>query len=48
MNNPKPTPSEERVVNLVNSLGKISGSIPLPVSFMLTVTSSFPLSIFVF
>jgi len=36
MNNPSPVPLSDFVANFVNSLGNISGSIPLPVSFMYT------------
>ena len=37
-NSPRPVPSNDFVANLVNSLGNISESIPVPVSFILNVT----------
>ena len=42
INNPKPVPPviEELVANFVKSFGNISGSIPVPVSFILTRISS--------
>src|SRR5207245_9609945 len=39
MNNPRPVPISDSVANIVNSLGKISGPIPIPVSFTLRITS---------
>ena len=39
INNPKPVPVSDFVTNLVNSLGMISGSIPCPVSLILTTMS---------
>jgi hypothetical protein len=39
INNPKPVPVMDFVTNLVNSLGMISGSIPCPVSLILTTIS---------
>jgi hypothetical protein len=48
MNNPKPTPSEEEpVANFENSLGRILSAMPVPVSFILTTTTSSSLSVFV-
>ncbi len=38
--NPSPVPWNDLEVNLVNNRGIISGSIPLPVSFIHTVTIS--------
>ena len=40
INNPKPVPPaiEDVVANFVKSFGNISESIPVPVSFMLTIT----------
>ena len=38
INSPSPVPLKDFVANFVNSLGNISGSIPVPVSFILTVT----------
>ena len=38
VNKPKPVPFSDFVANFVNSLGNMSGSIPLPVSFMLIMT----------
>jgi hypothetical protein len=42
INNPKPVPPiiEELVANFVKSFGNISGSIPIPVSFILIRISS--------
>src|SRR5919198_4444991 len=37
INNPNPVPVEDFEVNFVNNRGIISGSIPLPVSFTLTM-----------
>jgi hypothetical protein len=37
MNNPNPVPDSDFVANFVNSLGIISGSIPLPLSLTLIV-----------
>ena len=43
INKPKPVPVTDFVANFVNNLGNISGSIPVPVSFILTITwSSLP------
>jgi hypothetical protein len=42
MYNPNPMPSEELVANFMNSLGKMLASIPLPVSFTSTTTTSPP------
>jgi hypothetical protein len=39
MNKPNPVPLSDFVANFVNNLGNISESIPVPVSFILTVTS---------
>lgn len=40
MNNPNPVPPiSDFEANFVNNFGNMSGSIPLPVSFMLTTTS---------
>jgi hypothetical protein len=36
INNPKPVPVLDFVANFENSLDTISGSMPIPVSFMLT------------
>jgi hypothetical protein len=38
INNPNPVPLSDFVANFVNSLGKISGSMPAPLSFTLTIT----------
>src|SRR4051794_9721282 len=38
---PKPNPDSDLVANLVNSLGIISGSMPVPVSFMQTIAHVF-------
>jgi hypothetical protein len=39
MNNPNPVPPvSDLVANFVKSLGRISESIPVPVSFILTIT----------
>jgi hypothetical protein len=38
MNNPRPVPEEDFDVNRENSLGKISGSTPVPLSLILTIT----------
>ena len=40
MNKPSPVPSNDLDTNLVNNLGKISGSIPWPESVILTTTYS--------
>jgi hypothetical protein len=37
MNNPSPVPSKDFVANFENNLGKISESMPVPLSFILTV-----------
>ena len=37
---PRPVPEKDLEANLENSFGKISGSIPVPVSITLTVTLS--------
>jgi hypothetical protein len=37
---PSPVPVVDFVANFVNSLGNISESMPVPVSVMLTITSS--------
>jgi len=39
MNKPKPVPLSDLVANFANNLGNISGSIPVPVSFILTTAS---------
>lgn len=39
MYNPNPVPLSDFVANLVNSLGSISESIPLPVSFIFIIIS---------
>jgi hypothetical protein len=46
--NPKPVPLKDFVANFVNSLGNISGSIPTPVSFILTIISFWLLSLLLF
>jgi hypothetical protein len=38
MNNPNPVPFSDFVANFVNNLGIISEAIPIPVSFILTIT----------
>jgi hypothetical protein len=38
MNRPKPVPFCDLLVNFVNNLGVIDGSIPGPSSFTLTIT----------
>jgi hypothetical protein len=38
INNPKPIPEKDFEANFENSLGKSSESIPVPVSFTLTMT----------
>jgi len=38
--NPNPVPAKDFVANLVNNLGSIPGSIPVPGSFTLITTSS--------
>jgi hypothetical protein len=45
MNKPRPVPSKDFEANFVNSLGNISGAIPVPVSLIL-ITASPLLSIF--
>jgi hypothetical protein len=45
MNRPRPVPSSDPVANFVNNCGKNSGSIPVPLSLILTITS-LPLSPF--
>jgi hypothetical protein len=37
INNPNPVPSKDFVANFENSLGKISESMPVPLSFILTI-----------
>jgi len=37
INNPNPVPSKDFVANFENSLGKISQSMPVPLSFILTI-----------
>jgi hypothetical protein len=37
MNNPSPVPSKDFVANFENSLGKISESMPVPLSFIPTI-----------
>jgi hypothetical protein len=37
INNPKPVPEKDFEENFVNNLGKSSESIPVPVSFILTM-----------
>jgi hypothetical protein len=37
--NPRPVPLKDLLENFVNSLGNISGSIPEPLSSILTTTS---------
>jgi hypothetical protein len=37
MNNPSPVPETDLEANFENNLGEISGSIPVPVSFILTI-----------
>lgn len=44
--NPSPVPLSDFLVNFVNNLGNISGSIPVPVSSILIITE--PASIFFF
>ena len=43
MNNPSPVPLSDLVANFVNSLGRISGCMPTPVSLILIMTSSISL-----
>ena len=38
INNPKPVSSYDFETNIENNLGNISGSIPVPVSFTVTIT----------
>ena len=40
INNPKPVSSFDFETNIEHNLGNISGSIPVPVSFTVTITSS--------
>ena len=50
INNPNPVPSKDLEANFVKSLGRISLSIPCPVSLMLTTTKVVPdmsLSLFI-
>jgi hypothetical protein len=42
--NPNPVPEKDLVVNFENNFGTISGSIPEPLSFMLTTTFLLPSS----
>jgi len=48
MYKPNPVPASDFVANFSNSLGSISLSIPVPVSFTIIFTCLFSLSIFFF
>jgi len=42
INNPNPVPLKDFDVNFSNNLGNISGSIPVPLSFIVTKATSCP------